>query len=101
MNTGFSYGSPRVSDSRAASEDVLAFFQLFFKEFPEYAKLDFHLFGESYAGHYVPDIAKVMLDFNNKLDEDKKKKKKKRKHSKKMNLKTIGVGNGLTDPLVQ
>lgn len=31
--------------------------QAFFKEHPEYAKNDFFVTGESYAGHYVPAVA--------------------------------------------
>lgn len=49
MNVGYSYGSGGASNTDAAAKDVYAFLQLFFKEFPKYADLDFHVSGESYA----------------------------------------------------
>lgn len=85
VNVGYSYSSESVSNTKAAAIDVLAFLELFFKEFPQYAKLDFHVAGESYAGHYIPIIAKTIL-----AAEDKN-----------FNLSSVLIGNGLTDPLVQ
>ncbi len=41
----------------AAGKDVYALLTLFFSQFPEYAKQDFHIAGESYAGHYIPVFA--------------------------------------------
>jgi serine carboxypeptidase-like clade 2 len=31
-----------------------------FKEFPEFTSNDFYLVGESYAGHYVPQLASLI-----------------------------------------
>jgi cathepsin A (carboxypeptidase C) len=50
LNVGYSHGSGGASNTDAAAQDVYAFLQLFFKEFPQYADLDFHISGESYAG---------------------------------------------------
>jgi cathepsin A (carboxypeptidase C) len=47
LNVGYSYGSDGASNTNAAAKDVYAFLQLFFQEFPEYSKLDFHVAGES------------------------------------------------------
>ena len=47
MNVGYSYGKGSALDSVAAAQDVYGFLQLFFKEFPEYVSLDFHVAGES------------------------------------------------------
>ncbi|TPX32757.1 hypothetical protein SmJEL517_g04259 [Synchytrium microbalum] len=91
VNTGYSYtdgDGKEVDTSIAAAVDVYAFLQLFLQKYSQYAKLDFHLFGESYGGHYVPAIAEL-IDQNNDGAEVP------------INLKTLGIGNGLTDPLVQ
>lgn len=62
INVGYSYGDDSVSDTAAASLDVYAFLVLFFKQFPEYKDLDFHIAGESYAGHYIPVFASGNID---------------------------------------
>ncbi|CAH6719348.1 carboxypeptidase Y [[Candida] jaroonii] len=85
VNVGYSYSSESVSDTKAAAIDVLAFLELFFKKFPEYSELKFHIAGESYAGHYIPMMAKTILDAPDKNFE----------------LSSVLIGNGLTDVLVQ
>ncbi|KAF7728044.1 hypothetical protein EC973_006680 [Apophysomyces ossiformis] len=107
-NVGYSYGYPDTSDSFAAARDVYVFLQLFFKQFPSYAKLDFHIAGESCkqlfiacerlileghsdAGHYIPAVASIIQQ-NNKVAD---------KVSLPINLKSLIIGNGLTDPLIQ
>jgi len=57
INVGYSYGDETVSDTVAAGKDVYALLVLFFKQFPQYKHLDFHIAGESYAGHYIPVFA--------------------------------------------
>jgi cathepsin A (carboxypeptidase C) len=57
LNVGYSYGDDPVSDTVAASKDVYALLVLFFKQFPQYSRLEFHIAGESYAGHYIPVFA--------------------------------------------
>lgn len=85
VNVGFSYSGSSVSNTVAASKDVYALLTLFFKQFPEYAKQDFHISGESYAGHYIPVFASEILS-----------------HKKtNINLKSVLIGNGLTDGLTQ
>ncbi|KAI8142712.1 Alpha/Beta hydrolase protein [Fennellomyces sp. T-0311] len=91
VNVGYSYGSGDVSDTTTAAKDVSAFLQLFFARLPEYSKLDFHIAGESYAGHYIPAIASALVDGNNNLSGN----------MKHINLKSLLIGNGLTDPLTQ
>lgn len=85
INVGYSYSSQSVSNTIAAGKDVYAFLQLFFKNFPEYANLDFHIAGESYAGHYIPAFASEILTHP----------------ERNFNLTSVLIGNGLTDPLVQ
>lgn len=85
VNTGFSYSGGSVSDTVAAGKDVYALLTLFFKQFPQYAHQDFHIAGESYAGHYIPVFTSEILS-----------------HKKtNINLKSIMIGNGLTDGLSQ
>jgi len=85
VNVGYSYSGSPVSNTVAAGKDVYALLTLFFKQFPEYAKQDFHIAGESYAGHYIPVFTSEILS-----------------HKKRnINLKSVLIGNGLTDGLTQ
>lgn len=85
VNVGYSYGSGTVSNTVAAGQDVYALLTLFFTQFPQYAKQDFHIAGESYGGHYLPVFAAEILSHENRN----------------INLKSIMIGNGLTDGLTQ
>jgi len=85
VNVGYSYSNNPVSNTVAAGKDVYALLTLFFKQFPEYAEQPFYITGESYAGHYIPVFAHEILS-----------------HKKRnINLKSVAIGNGLTDGLVQ
>lgn len=46
-----------VTDPHQATEMLYDALQSFLTSFPQYRGLDVYLFGESYAGHYVPDLA--------------------------------------------
>ncbi|KAI1933008.1 carboxypeptidase C [Ophidiomyces ophidiicola] len=83
VNTGFSYSTSSVSNTAAASKDVYAFLKMFFQQFPEYSKLPFHIAGESYAGHYIPQFGADILAQGG------------------INLKSLLIGNGLTDAKTQ
>jgi len=85
VNVGYSYSGGAVSNTVAAGKDVYALLTLFFEQFPEYAHQDFHISGESYAGHYIPVFASEILS-----------------HKKRnINLQSVLIGNGLTDGLTQ
>ena len=60
---GFSYSTNKndynTNDTRTA-EDNYQFLLNFFEAYPEYAKNDFYIAGESYAGIYVPTLADVI-----------------------------------------
>ncbi|KAI8327690.1 Alpha/Beta hydrolase protein [Chlamydoabsidia padenii] len=89
---GFSYGDNNVDSTEKAKFRVYRFLQQFFKALPQYKKLQFHLFGESFAGHFVPAIGNYILKQNqNPTDPD-------HQH---INLQSIGIGNGITDVMIQ
>ncbi|KAI5868098.1 Alpha/Beta hydrolase protein [Durotheca rogersii] len=85
VNTGYSYSSNPVYNTVAASKDIYALLTLFFHNFPEYAEQPFHIAGESYAGHYIPVFAHEILAHKDRN----------------INLQSIAIGNGLTDPYTQ
>ncbi|EAZ03855.1 hypothetical protein OsI_25989 [Oryza sativa Indica Group] len=90
--TGFSYSSnPRDTrhDEAGVSNDLYAFLQAFFTEHPNFAKNDFYITGESYAGHYIPAFASRVYKGN------------KNSEGIHINLKGFAIGNGLTDPAIQ
>ncbi|KAJ2663985.1 hypothetical protein IWW48_000997 [Coemansia sp. RSA 1200] len=102
LNVGYSYGKD-VFNSYDAGKDTYNFLQLFYHSFPEYANSELHLFGESYGGHYVPATAKAIhesnLEFSSKMALNTLSLSEKEKRV--LPLTSIGIGNGLTDPLVQ
>ena len=97
INVGYSYSDDgsTVNTSPVAGEDVHAFLELFLARFPKYADKPFHLAAESYGGTYAPNIASVIY--------------KKNKEAtlatvptfQKINLASVILTNGLTDPYVQ
>jgi cathepsin A (carboxypeptidase C) len=89
LGAGYSYGKGGGDNTISSMEQVYAFLQLFFQKFPKYKNLDFHAFGESYGGHYIPYLGKLINDNN------------KKPYVSKINLKSIGIGNGLINPLIQ
>ncbi|XP_044467358.1 serine carboxypeptidase-like 45 [Mangifera indica] len=81
---GFSYSANKsfysyVNDEITA-RDNLAFLESWFKKFPEYRNRDFFITGESYAGHYVPQLAQLVIQSNMKY-----------------NFKGIAIGNPLLE----
>ncbi|KAG6532913.1 hypothetical protein ZIOFF_006772 [Zingiber officinale] len=80
---GFSYSNTtsdyaKSGDQRTAI-DSLAFLLNWFERFPEYKGREFFIAGESYAGHYVPQLALAILHHNDSS----------------INLKGIAIGNGV------
>ncbi|KAK0226488.1 alpha/beta-hydrolase [Armillaria fumosa] len=63
VGVGYSYGT-RVNNSRDAAFDVYDFLQKFFLLFPELSKNRFYVSGGSYGGIYVPHIATVIHEQN-------------------------------------
>ncbi|XP_027352645.1 serine carboxypeptidase-like 45 [Abrus precatorius] len=70
VGVGFSYSTDTsfyegVND-KITARDNLVFLQNWFIKFPEYRNRSLFIVGESYAGHYVPQLAELMLQFNKK-----------------------------------
>jgi len=60
---GWSYNEKQnqvYDDTRTAAENYAAL-QAFFAKFPEFGTNDFYVMGESYAGHYVPQLSYTIL----------------------------------------
>lgn len=87
IGVGFSYGDDKVTTTQAAGEDVYNFLELFFLNFPSLRSNNFHIAGESYAGHYIPQIAHEIAIVH--------------EADATFNLTSVLIGNGITDPLVQ
>jgi len=86
---GFSYGIKNDHNQTEVAEDMYHFVQNFIKSHPEYAENELYVFGESYGGHYAPAVSNRIFLGN------------KNKEGVHINLAGVGVGNGLTDPVVQ
>jgi carboxypeptidase C (cathepsin A) len=77
-----------VKNEPQATYQLYEGLQLFFNNWPKYRELDLYLFGESFAGRYIPMLATAILEAN-------------ASGLKKINLAGIGIGDGWVDPLIQ
>ncbi|KAI8371622.1 Alpha/Beta hydrolase protein [Radiomyces spectabilis] len=91
VNTGYSYGSSNVSSSVDAARYSYAFLQLFFQTFKKYAHSELYIAGESFGGHFVPPLTMNILEGNKVLQKDQVR----------INLVSILIGNGWTNPRTQ
>jgi cathepsin A (carboxypeptidase C) len=89
---GFSYldeGIPLPANSFTTAEDLHHFLQLFVSNvFPDLGDRDFHITGESYAGHYVPALGAQIVSQNQLYPKRPQ-----------VNLKSTFVGNAYVSPL--
>jgi len=90
MGVGYSYCSRQMNgkpckntDRYTASASRAALVDFFTTKFPELAKNEFYITGESYAGVYIPTLSKEILDHSD------------------INLKGIAVGDPCTDNKAQ
>lgn len=86
---GYSYGAKVDHNETEVAEDMYHFVQEFFKAHSEYLPNEFYVFGESYGGHFAPAVTNRI--YNGNVN----------KEGLFVNLKGVGVGNGLTDPVIQ
>jgi len=64
---GFSYSetpSDYVTGDYQTAQDSVVFLQQFILMYPQFASSKFWIAGESYGGHYVPNLAKAVLQAN-------------------------------------
>jgi len=87
LGTGFSSVDPNhpVQDEDTVASDIYEFLMKFIQTYPEFKGRDFYIFGESYAGHYVPHTANFVFN----------------KRNKDLPLRGAAIGNGLPNPWVQ
>ncbi|KAK4412820.1 Serine carboxypeptidase-like 45 [Sesamum alatum] len=81
---GFSYSANKSFyesvDDEMTARDNLNFLEKWFDKFPEYKNREFYITGESYGGHYVPQLANLIIQSKAKF-----------------NLKGIAIGNPLLE----
>ncbi|KAI3893484.1 hypothetical protein MKX03_022812 [Papaver bracteatum] len=87
IGVGFSYSNTSSNyvmwnDATTAADNV-KFIVNWLEEFPEFKDSDLYLAGESYAGHYIPQLAALLMEYN------------KQPNIKPINLKAIALGNPL------
>ncbi|KAF6155861.1 hypothetical protein GIB67_039192, partial [Kingdonia uniflora] len=84
---GFSYSNTtsdyKNSGDKRTAADNYAFLVNWLERFPEYKDRDFYISGESYAGHYVPQLAHTILQHNNRANKTI------------INLKGVIIGNAV------
>ncbi|KAL0420388.1 UNVERIFIED_CONTAM: Serine carboxypeptidase-like 34 [Sesamum latifolium] len=90
VGVGFSYTNT-TSDLKQLGDTITAldsynFLIGWFRRFPQFKSHDFYIAGESYAGHYVPQLAEVVVDKNKHASDDDY-----------INLRGIMVGNAVLD----
>lgn len=93
--TGFSYGTGSSTTLSNLAEDVYAFLQLWMHRFPGYARLPLHIAGESWGGHYVPNIGSYIDQQNERLVYAP------RPGQLELKLASLTLANGLTEPRSQ
>ncbi|KAL6619191.1 hypothetical protein ACP70R_034330 [Stipagrostis hirtigluma subsp. patula] len=86
---GFSYTNTTsdlyTSGDNRTAHDAYTFLVRWFERFPHYKYRDFYIAGESYAGHYVPQLSQLVNRNNRGVEKPF------------INFKGFMVGNALTD----
>ncbi|XP_006650145.1 serine carboxypeptidase 1-like [Oryza brachyantha] len=86
---GFSYSNATSeynnTGDRSTTADAYTFLTNWLERFPEYKGRDFFITGESYGGHYIPQLANAILSNNNITN------------ATIINLKGVAIGNAYLD----
>lgn len=64
---GFSYSnssSDQKTGDQKTGKDAYTFLSRWFERFPQFKYRTFYIAGESYAGHYIPELSKIIVDRN-------------------------------------
>ncbi|PGH17038.1 hypothetical protein AJ79_01422 [Helicocarpus griseus UAMH5409] len=95
VGTGFSYVSTQgyVHELEEMASQFVMFLEKWFELFPEYENDDLYFAGESYAGQYIPYIARAILDRNKDRSVEAK--------NRVWNLRGLLIGNGWISPQAQ
>ena len=94
LNVGFSFqgdrkGKAQVSSTGQATDHLINFLYNFYHEFPTLRKSPLYIAGESFGGHYVPNLARKILTNETFI------------RSTGARLTGISIGDGWTDPINQ
>ncbi|AES71590.2 putative carboxypeptidase D [Medicago truncatula] len=86
---GFSYSNTtsdyKKAGDKSTAKDAYVFLINWLERFPQYKTRDFYITGESYAGHYVPQLASTILHHHKLYNKTI------------INLKGISIGNAWID----
>ncbi|XP_038984500.1 serine carboxypeptidase 1-like [Phoenix dactylifera] len=86
---GFSYSNTtsdyKLSGDKRTAEDSYTFLVNWLERFPQYKTREFYITGESYAGHYIPELASLILANNKNTNQTV------------INLKGVAMGNAYID----
>lgn len=89
VGVGYSYSNTssdiKSNGDKRTAEDSLQFLLNWLEKFPQYKGRDLYITGESYAGHYAPQLSQAIVRYN------------KANPGSPINLKGYMVGNALTD----
>ncbi|KAK3030573.1 hypothetical protein RJ639_039451 [Escallonia herrerae] len=90
VGVGFSYTNTshdikELGDTITARDSYI-FLVKWFRRFPQFKSHEFYISGESYAGHYVPQLAEAIFDNNKNTSKEDY-----------INLKGFMIGNALMD----
>ncbi|KAL1806826.1 hypothetical protein ACET3Z_029894 [Daucus carota] len=90
VGVGFSYTNTssdiKQLGDKITAKDSYAFLVNWFKRFPQFKSHEFYISGESYAGHYVPQLSEIIFDKNMYVPK-----------SDYINFKGFMIGNALMD----
>ncbi|PLW10658.1 hypothetical protein PCANC_17821 [Puccinia coronata f. sp. avenae] len=97
IGTGYSYGDRRIGTTAEAMDDLYNALQIFLSspQFSKFVGRPFGVWTESYGGHYAPVLVDKILKMNGQLA------KSNPDGLAMIPIHSLGIGNGLTNPLVQ